>query len=61
MKEFIYKHWLLVAGGIFLTGIAMDLGVHFTGIYLFEATESFMDYIFAAVYEKKTEAFSYDK
>lgn len=49
MKEFIYKHWLLVAGGIFLTGIAMDLGVHFTGIYLFEATESFMDYIFAAI------------
>ena len=49
MKKAAYNYWLWIASVIFLIGILMDFGVYQTGIYCFVVTESFMDYVFAAI------------
>ena len=49
MKEKIYQHWLEISLAIFGIGIIMDVGVWITGEYMFFVSESFLDYIFAAI------------
>lgn len=49
MKQKIYCHWLIIAVGIVIFGIILDIGVEVTGFSVFTATEAFMDYIFSAI------------
>ena len=49
MKEKIYCNWLKISLGIIFLGIILDIGVAVTDISLFTVTESYMDYIFAAI------------
>lgn len=49
MREKIYQHWLEISLAIFAIGIIMDVGVGITGEYVFLVSESFLDYIFAAI------------
>ena len=49
MKEKIYCHWLPIAIGIMGIGIGCDIGVQVTGFALFTVSESYMDYLFAAI------------
>lgn len=49
MKEKIYCNWLKISLGIIFPGIILDIGVAVTDISLFTVTESYMDYIFAAI------------
>ena len=49
MKEKIYCNWLKISSCIIILGIILDIGVGLTGVSQFTATESYMDYIFAAI------------
>lgn len=49
MKEKIYCHWLPIAIGIMGIGFGCDVGVKVTGFALFTVSESYMDYLFAAI------------
>ena len=49
MKEKIYCNWLKISSCIIILGIILDIGVRLTGVSQFTATESYMDYIFAAI------------
>lgn len=49
IKEKIYCNWLKISASIICIGIVLDIGVKLTGKSQFTATESYMDYIFAAI------------
>ena len=49
MKEKLYSNWLKISVIIVIIGIILDIGVALTGISQFTVTESYMDYIFAAI------------
>ena len=49
MKEKIYSNWLKISAVIVIIGIILDIGVALTGMSQFTVTESYMDYIFAAI------------
>lgn len=49
MKEKIYCHWLPIAIGIMSVGVICDAGVELTDFVLFVVSESYMDYLFAAI------------
>lgn len=49
MKEKLYCNWLKISSCIIILGIILDIGVELTGVSQFTVTESYMDYIFAAV------------
>mgnify|MGYP004469321949 CR=1 FL=1 len=49
MKEKIYYYWLPIAIGIMSIGIISDVGVELTDFALFSVSESYMDYLFAAI------------
>ena len=49
MKEKFYSNWLKISAIIIIIGIILDIGVALTGISQFTVTESYMDYIFAAI------------
>lgn len=49
VKEKIYSNWLKISAVIVIIGIILDIGVALTGMSQFTVTESYMDYIFAAI------------
>lgn len=49
IKEKLYCNWLKISLGIIILGGILDIGVGLTGISQFTVSESYMDYIFAAI------------
>lgn len=49
MKEKFYRNWLKISTCIIILGSILDIGVGLTGVSQFTVTESYMDYIFAAI------------
>ena len=49
MKEKFYRNWLKISTCIMILGSILDIGVGLTGVSQFTVTESYMDYIFAAI------------